>query len=261
MFSDLLNLNVTRALQKNINMSAAQRILIGSVPMLNKETKAAVKDSIAISPDLLGKFLALVRSAISESVRVASAPLENMQGITFPSENDLFSSQIKTTLASSGINSNLIFSSDIKPNIVETKLSLDVDLDLVGALYQQFNTFMNIYANKVTKNFKFYFEFCGYNFFTDRAERMDKALKMASQGIVIPQLFSSALGMKPSTFRRHMEEARANGFVDNLTPILQAAQMSPDSGAGRPQKAENDLSDSGSDTRGSGANLEKEVQS
>lgn len=218
LFSDLILQPLMRNLQKNASMAAASRMIVGQVPMLNKDVKASVKDTIAISPDLLGKFMALVKSAISESIRVASAPLEDMKAIAFDSENELYDSYLKTTLASSGVNTNLIFTSDIKPNVLETQLSLNVDEQMMTALYDQFDIFMNYFVNKFTKNFKFYFRFEGTQFFLNRQQRLEAVTKLFDKGVVLPQKIAAAIGMKPAEFRKHMEESKAMNFMDLITP-------------------------------------------
>jgi len=134
LFNDLILQGLMRNLQKNISMAAASKMIMGEVPMLNRDSKATVKDTIAVSPELLGKFMALLKSAISDAVKVASAPLQNIKGISFESDNEMYDSFLRTALASSGVNTNLIFSSNIKPNAVETQLSLNVDEQMMTAL-------------------------------------------------------------------------------------------------------------------------------
>jgi hypothetical protein len=216
-FNDLLLQPLIRNLQKNINMAEASKIIIGEIPMLNRDAKAAVKDSVAISPDLLGKFMALVKSAISDAVKMASAPLTNMQGINFTGDNEMYNSYLRTALASAGINTNLIFSSNIKPNAIETQLSLNVDEQLMTVLYDQFALFMNYWLNKFTRTFKFQLEFEGTDFFLDRTARFENAMTLFDKGIVLPQKIAAAIGMKPAQLRKHMEESAAWDFVHLLT--------------------------------------------
>jgi hypothetical protein len=224
LFSDLILQALMRNLQKSASMASASKMIVGQVPMLNRDIKATVKDSIAISPDLLGKFMALVKSAISEAIKVAAAPLEDMQAISFDSENELYDSYLKTTLASSGVNTNLIFTSDIKPNVLETQLSLNVDEQMMTALYDQFNIFMNYLINKYTKSFKFKFVFEGTQFFLNRQQRLESIMSLFNVGIILPQKIAAAVGMKPAQFRKQLEEAQANGFMNLLTPPTLMAQ-------------------------------------
>jgi len=218
LFSDLILQSLMRNLQKNMNMAAASKMIMGEVPLLSKDTKATVKDSIAISPDLLGKFMALVKGALSDSIKMASAPLQEIEPISFETDNAMYDSYLRTTLASSGINTNLIFTSNVKPNAIETQLSLNVDEQMMKSLYSQFEAFMNYNINKLTRTFKFMVEFEGTDFFLDREARMTVAMDMFDKGIVMPQKIAAALGMKPSHLRKHMEESVAFGFVGQLTP-------------------------------------------
>lgn len=292
LFNDLVLQGLMRNLQKNVNMSVASRMIMGEVPMLNKEAKATVKDSIAVSPELLGKFMALVKGAISEAIKMASIPLENVQGISFPSENEMYDSYLKTALASSGVNSNLIFSSNIKPNAIETQLSLNVDEQLMYAQYYQFNDFMDYNINGLTKYFKFSCEFEGTHFFTNRNKRFEDAMTLFDKGIILPQKIAAAMGMKPSVLLRQMQEAKSFGFMDMVTPPAVIAQTnsaleiadkseetqlkiskqnsklvpkapsgiskSPSTSSnkeGRPKKKDNELSESGEQTRSNADNI------
>lgn len=281
LFNDLVLQSLMRNLQKNMNMAAASKMIMGEVPLLSKETKATVKDSIAITPELLGKFLALVKSAITDAIKVASAPLANIKGISFDTDNDMYDKYLRTALASSGVNTNLIFSSNIKPNAIETQLSLNVDEQLVTSLYEQFNSFMNYFGNKVTKHFKFDFNFEGTEFYINREKRLESVMTLFNQGIILPQKIAAAIGMKPAQLRKHMEEAESFGFMSKLTPPSVEAQKKlaeilPQEGAGlpkttpkidsssgeqvkrgRPRKSDSELGDDGLSTRESASNIAK----
>ncbi|HUU87835.1 MAG TPA: hypothetical protein VMX17_08790, partial [Candidatus Glassbacteria bacterium] len=50
LFNDLILQGLMRNLQKNISMAAASKMIMGEVPMLNRDSKATVKDTIAVSP-------------------------------------------------------------------------------------------------------------------------------------------------------------------------------------------------------------------
>jgi len=273
LFPDLVLQPLMRNLQKNINMSAASRMLLGEVPLLNKEQKVTVKDSIAISPALLGQFLALVKSAISDSIKVASAPLQNMKAVNFPAENEMYDLFLRTALASSGVNTNLIFSSNIKPNAIETQLSLNVDEQLMTAVYPQFDEFVSYFINTLTKYYKFTCHFEGTSFFTNRSQRKTEVLALLDKGIVLPQKIAAAHGITPWDMRKMMEEADADGFVDKMTPpqmvLLEKytpAPVAPAGGdgkgkplggapEGRPKKPDDQLTEGGDGTRARADNV------
>jgi len=275
LFNDLILQGLMRNLQKNISMAAASKMIMGEVPMLNRDSKATVKDTIAVSPELLGKFMALVKSAISDAVKVASAPLQNIKGISFESDNEMYDSFLRTALASSGVNTNLIFSSNIKPNAVETQLSLNVDEQMMTALYEQFNYFMEYFINKKTKTFKFAINFEGTEFFTNREIRLNTAMDLFDKGIVMPQKIAAAIGMKPAHLRKHMEESKASNFMALLTPPSveqqkQLLKVNPALGKmpastpptdekkarrGRPRKSTSELGEEGQNTRDGASNV------
>lgn len=222
---------------------------------ISKDTQAKVRDQFNISADNLGKFLSLVKAAIGESLKVAAAPLENIQAFSFPAENGMYSSYLQTTLASAGINTDLIFTGTVRPNQMATQLSLNVDEQLMYALYPQFEAFMNYQINKLTKNFKFKCHFEGSQFFNNRQLRLDMQLDLASRGVILPQKIAAAIGMGPLEFQRQLDEARANGFADNLTPIILAGQATSDNKGGRPQKSDGELGEAGASTRETGGNI------
>jgi hypothetical protein len=253
LFPDLINQALMRNLQKNINMATANKMIIGEVPFL-KDAAAKVKDQISMTPETLGKFLQLVRSAISDALKFTAAPLNNIQGIEFKSENLVYDSYLRTSLASSGINSNLIFSSDIKPNSVETQLSLNVDEQIVTKLYSQFEAFLNYHVNRFTKKYKFHFKFEGTNFYTNRESRFNAQIKLLPLGIVLPQKVAASIGLSPFEFERQLAEGRANKWVDKLTPIISGAQM-PAEGAGAPTKPDSKIGDEGETTRANSRNV------
>jgi hypothetical protein len=257
LFNDLIQQPLVRALQKNINMSVAARLVAGEIPML-KDTASKVKDAFSLTPKTLGQFLAFVKAAIGDSLKSVALPLSNVQALEFTAQNEVYPAYMKNTVAMSGVNSNLIFTNENRTNAIETQLSLGVDEQLMMKLYPQYNSFLNYNINARTKKFKFNFMLEGTNNYTNRQQRLEPVMGLLPNGIVLPQKIAAAVGMSPFAFQRQLDEARANGWVDDLTPIVLATQMAGggtngDKG-GRPQKSDVDLKDEGVKTRTSGGN-------
>jgi len=260
LFPDLVNQNFIRALQRNSYASQAVKLLTGEVPYLNKDTKASVKDSVAISPELLSHFLQLLKSAIDEAVNVAVAPLNSIRGVEFNGSNDIQSSWTKNTLGTSGVNTNLLYSGgDHRMNTIETMLSSDSDVLSAQEIYPYFEDFLEYQINKRTKNYKFSIKLEGSNIYLDRQRKLDNVMKLAQMGIVLPQSIATAIGKSPITFQRQLDEARVNGWTNNLTPIVSAFQQSAnsDDNKGRPEESDDELSESGESTRSLGSNVSK----
>lgn len=258
---DFSSQNLIRSLQKNMYIAQARKILMTEIPLL-KDSKAKVSDMISINPETLGKFLSVVKAALGDAIQIGSVPLENLQMVDFQANDESYSNYLHTAVSASGVNTPLIFSGKLKANAVESMLSHESDALIMNALYPQFNSFINYFANKDTGKFKFELEFEGNNYYLNRQQRFDYAVQMANLGMVLPQKFAAARGMKPSTFMRQLEHSKAIGFTDMLTPITPANQMSKEQSLtsgekGRPQKKSGDLSDGGLDSRGSASNIEK----
>lgn len=143
----------------------------------------------------------------------------------------------------------------IKVTEMETKLSMDIDMNVLRPVLTQFENFLEFFVNQNTKKFKFKFHISGFNTALDREERMKNVKDFSEQGMVIDQMWANALGMNPFDFRRQMAETKASGFVEKLTPIIKASQMPADK-AGAPKKSDGALSDGGADTRGDGVDME-----
>ena len=256
LFADLALQPLLRTLKKNSDIISASKLILGEVPF--KDAKGGVaRDQVSISPDLLGKFLHLIKSGLHESIKVAAAPLKNMKVNDF-SQNDknIYSDYLQTTVAASGINSRLILSTE-KPTVLESQLSVDVDEFLMSYIYPYFENFLEYHINKRTKKFNFKFKFEGSEFSTSREKRLDVQMKLMEKGFVLPQKISAAIGMQYQDLIRHLDMAKASGIEDKLIIIINASQASKDEKAGRPQKPTGDLGESGSQTRGDGGNIDK----
>ena len=247
-----------RTLQMDSYIADASKLVAGQVPFL-KDSKASVKDQIALDPNTLGKFLALVKSGLPSAIKVIAAPLEDMQGIEFKGNEKLYDSYLSTAASSSGINSRLLYSKD-RQNVLETKISVEVDTNVLKPVYAQFSNMLEYWINKKTGKYKFKFAFEGFETSIDRDARFERVNKLADSGIVLEQKYAAALGLSPFDFRRMLEETKANKFVETLTPILKANQMSKDNGAGAPKKSDSELSDGGADSRSAGSNDEKDEE-
>lgn len=257
LFNDLVLTPYIRELQKNKYVLEASAMMVGMIPMIQENKSGKVKDMLAVSPETAGQFLGVLRQGLSDVIGVGATPFE-MKPIKFDGgKMDLQEQYNKNVSAQSGINSRLIYSTD-KQTAVETEASLNVDTYIANYVYHQFNQFMDFQLNKLTKKYKFKFIFEGTEFAIERDKKFDKYIKLAEMGIVLPQKIAASIGMQPHDFMRQLEEAKVNEFTLELTPIMMAHQMSGTSSeGGRPRKSSGELSDSGMNTRESGANISK----
>lgn len=251
---EFINQSVMRNLQKNINLAEATKIMAGTIPLL-KDQSAKVSNALALDAKVTGHFMSIVRNALVDSVKLGVGPIDDWKAISFDGNSELYDDWLRTTLASSGQNTAMFYTSKLKANAIESQLSFQSDsLICEQQLYPQFASMMNYLGSKITKKYKYKFMFEGNAYYLDRDARMTNAKDLASLGIVLPQKFASALGMKPHDFYRMLQESKAMKFTDMLTPIVTAFQQSG-AESGRPEKPDSKLTDSGEQTRSDAENV------
>lgn len=220
--------------------------------MFDNAKSGTKANQFAIEPKTLGAFMGKVRQGLnSEKVKIAAMPTQNNKLFQF---NDTNGSMYENQLANSaGVGSGIsriIYSSDRMSN-AEIEAGIIDQYNTVKQVYSQFNNFLNFFANKVTKHYKFNFNFDGCSYPFEREKRFDRMLKMADKGIVLNQsAFASVLGYKPQEFERMIEESKYTGWIENYSQLmLNANTTSQGEGPGRPRKDASDLSLSGEASR------------
>lgn len=247
MFSDLVLAPQIRSLQMNKYIAEANKMIIGTIPLLKDAKTGSVKDMLALSPESAGRFMGLVRQGLASSIGAGVAPMENWTQVDFKAGDNFQMDYNKNLSSSSGISSRLIYSID-RPNQTETLASLAIDEWLSCHMYPQFEAFLNYNINAKTKKYKFKIKLEGSKFPTNKEIRFNQAKDLASLGIVDHQMFASACGMNPHTFLRRLQMTKSKNFVDELTPIATAYQQSGKD-VGAPKKSSSQLTDSGTNAR------------
>ena len=252
LFPDLSMRPLIRNLQKSIYTLQAQKVMVGLIPMIKDNKSGNAVDNIAIKPETMGKFLGLLRQGLDDAIKVGGAPFEDIKTLEFDGgDKSILKDYTQTTISMSGTNSRLLFGTD-KPNALETQLSVDIDEFLTTHVYPQFENFLEFFVNKITRKFHFKFTFEGTEFSTNKQARFDKQMQLLEKGITLPQKISASLGMSLKSFEMQLAMAKEDGFVEKLTPIINASQMSGKNMAqGRPKQTTSDLTDSGMNNRDS----------
>ena len=267
MLPEMAAIPVMRNLQLNQSMAAARKLLVSSIPYLNEKKSASVANQLAIDAEVLGKFIGLATQGLEAAIKVLALPTEDIKGVEFENtDNDTYETfmSITSSLLSGG---KVIFSTRENQNAIESQFSINIDEMLIESIYPQFENFLDYYANKHTKKFKWKFKFVGCNDQFDRLRRQDAAFKYADKGVVLPNKIASSLGMNKIELERELEEMNASDFIDKLRPMIniytQGNVTNTDGGSrnsngtGRPTKDDSDLTNSGIETRSRGSNIEK----
>lgn len=245
-----------RKLQVDQSMAAARKLLVSSIPYLTEKKSASVANSLAISSEVLGKFIGLATQGLTKAIKVLALPTEDIKGIEFENTDKETYDKFMTITSSLLSGGKVIFSTNDRMNVVETQLSLNIDELLAESVYPQFENFLEFYINNETKKYKFKIRFVGSNDYISRTRRQEEAFKYADKGVVLPNRIASSLGLNKFELEDELAEAKASGFTDKLMLMVNVNTMS-NKDTGRPQKDETDLTDSGSETRTTGSNIEK----
>lgn len=244
-------------LQMDKDMASAWAILYGEIGLLDKEKSGQRPDQTAFTPKTMGEFMNLVRSSLQSTMKIGALPLENTKFGQFKDSNaDMESDSLNTSANQGAFAPSLIYSGNITtPNQTIVQNGIIADYNLVRPLYSQFSRILTYFVNKKTKKYKFSLEFDGSVYPFERDYRKTAIKDLSSLGVVLPpQMWASAYGYKPQTFKRALEEAHAT-MSDYLTPMLNV-YTTKDGGttdtidttqkkSGRPEKTGNEQSDEG----------------
>ncbi len=260
MYPDIALQPLYRQLAKTNAMQSAVRLLVGEVGLLKDAKGGNLSNAFSIDSGNLAKFLQLVRSSIDTTIGISAAPLQNITSHEFKlNDRNVYDESLSISAANSGSNARMFYATADKQNIFESEQNLSVDEYLIAPAYRMFETFLNRHVNKLTKKYKFKFMLSGTNFAYDKKRKMSNFTTMANMGIFNPSLAASSMGMNVFDLERMMTQVKAEKWEDKVTMITPLFQQSAEqqAGKGRPQKADEDLSEEGSDTRDSGSNLLK----
>lgn len=239
-------------LQYDKDIASAYAILAGEIRLFDSAKSGTTSNQFAISPDVLGKFMKVAKSGLGNLVKLAALPTENIKFYQFDDKNaDMYSNQLATSAGVGSGVSRVIYSSDRQSN-AEIEAGLRDMYETMKPLYYQFSNFMEFFANQLTKKYKWAFEFDGSNYSFERKERLDRIIKYAEKGMMLPPAaWSSVMGVKPQTFERMLQESKWSGWSDLWQLPMNANTTSGNAGniGGRPRSDDSALTDSGEASR------------
>lgn len=248
LLKDAIRDNEIGELQFNKDMIGAYGILAGTIPLLEGAKTGAKADQFAFNPKTLGGFMAKAKAGLSDKIKLAALPVDNLDFYQFSDTNkDMYKDQLANTAGIGSGVSRVIYSSDRMSN-AELEAGIVDQYNTVKPMYYQFQNFLEYFVNQITKNFHFKFIFDGCSYPFEREKRFDRLIKLADKGMVMPpSVFASASGFAPQDFERMLEESKYSGWSNLWQLPLNSATTAQSSGdeGGRPTKDDGDLSDSG----------------
>ena len=238
-------------LQYNKDMASAYAILTGEIKLFDNAKSGTKANQFAIDPAAIGGFMQKAKAGLGSLTKLAAMPLENTKFNQFQDNNtNMYSNQLATSAGvGSGI-SRVIYSSDRQSN-AEIEAGLNDMYQTMRPLYAQFSNFMEYYANKLTKKYKWRFVFDGSNYPFERKNRFSMLKEIADKGVVLPPpAWASVLGYEPQLFESMLAESKYSGWVENYSQLLlNTNTSSSDNVGGRPRAESSELTDSGEASR------------
>ena len=254
---DAIRNDEVATLQYNKDIASAYGILAGEIKTFDNAKSGTVANQFTIDPKTLGGFMAKVKDGLQNvgtsgpTTKAVAMPVENIKWFQFNDSNTgMYEQQLANSAGvGSGI-SRVIYSSDRMSN-AEIEAGIIDQYNTVKQVYAQFNNFLEFFVNKLTKHYKFSFEFNGCSYPFERRERFDRLVTIADKGLVLgPSAWASAMGYKPQEFERLLEESKYGGWIDNLSQLMMNVNTTKqESQGGRPRQETGDLTDSGESSR------------
>lgn len=223
-------------MQYDKDLAEAYAILAGEIETFDTAKSGTQTDQTVFKPNTLAGFMSKAKAGLENSTKLAAMPLKNLKWYQFEDKNpDMYKNNLNTTAGIGTGLSRVIYSTDRMSN-AEVEAAMNEVYQTMKPLYYQFSNFMDFFANKLTKKYKFKFIFDGATYRYEREARFDRLSKMADKGIVLsPSAWASAIGMNPVLFENSLMESKASGWTDNLQLLLNANTTAQDSNKlGRP---------------------------
>lgn len=257
MLIDYSKLDKFKELEEAKKQLEAYKVIFATVPRLSNNKSANKVDDFAISSSELGKFVAAVKQTLGSGVDFKAAPLENFKAFDFSpsaSEQNLLEIEIKNMLKESGTSESILIGGS---NVSSNNIYKLVTSEIVKSIYPQFTNYCEHQINKRTKKYKFKIKFVGTIF--DREDRRKSANEDMERGIITPAIFSSR-GIQITDASNVTNMMYGLGFPESFRPIKTASTMGSDekSFGGRKQLSDDELTDSGEQTRNIEANKSRE---
>ena len=233
---DILSNDQIEQMQYDKDISEAYAILAGEIETFDTAKSGTVTDQTVFKPSTLGGFMAKAKAGLENNTKMAAVPLKNLKWYQFEDKNpEMYQNKLSTTAGIGTGISRVIYSTDRMSN-AEVEAAMNETYQTMKPMYYQFSNFMEFFANKLTKRYKFKFIFDGATYRYERDARFERILKLADKGIVLsPSVWASVIGMNPVLFENSLIESKVSGWTDNLQLLLNTNTTAQENVAGRPR--------------------------
>lgn len=254
LFEGILDIADFKALSKGSEEIGNYKLLFQQIPM--RDSKEAEKDEFLISEDFVKIFHDNIASSLPPQVGLITTPMK-VESINFEKDTvdknkvgEVTSQYWRDAGVSELLFGNNTSSTSLKYSIIADESSLVTLIKEVERWINEFYKFQN------KTGFKFRVRILETTKFNTK-EYFDTRLKAAQFGIPVKNELVAILGMQPSSmYINAFLENDILELTDKLIPLSSSHTVSNSTtkNAGRPQKDDTELTDSGIATRESGSN-------
>lgn len=249
----MFNNSQIHTIQLQKDLASAWAMVAGEIGTMDGVKSGDKPNQTKFTPEVMGAFLDVVSNSLQSIMKVMALPAENMKFYQYQDNNvNMESSALESSASQGAFGSSIIYSTG-KKNATEVQNGIIADYNLMAKLYQQFNSFVEFYANKKTKKYKFAVDFKGSNFPFEREYRRKELNELFTVGLVPNTSYiASTYGIDPMQFDSMLDEMSNSGVGINnkLTMLINKNTMSSPTGeVGNPIKSDTELKDGGATAR------------
>ena len=250
----MFNNSQIHTIQLQKDLASAWAMIAGEIGTIDGAKSGEKPNQTKFTPEVMGAFMSIVSDSLQSIMKVMALPTEDMKFYQFQDNNvNMEATALESSAGQGAFGSSIIYSTG-KKNQTEVLNGIIVDYNLMAKLYQQFNSFVEFYANKKTKKYKFAVDFRGSNFPFEREYRRKAICELADRGLTLaPSFWASAYGYDPMMFEDSLIEAHNGTMTKDMLTLLLNANTSKDGSksdnVGNPTKSDTELSDGGATAR------------
>lgn len=254
MMKSAFNDDVVQKLQMDKNFASAYAMLVGNIPLMDKDKSDQKIDNFAVNPKTVGKLLNIIRNSLKENVKIIGTPTQDNKMWQYEERNKTMADDYLNMTSAQGASANGMIYSSEKSGQFEIQQQILTDFNRVKVVYPQFERFLNYFINRKTIKYKFSFSFSGLDRDFYRKQEQETMFKFSDMGMVFGESFyASALGLKPQEFHYGLEEGHYGKFTETLSLMLNRNTMKEgkesEDNNGRPQLDNEQLNDGGATAR------------
>lgn len=233
------------------------KLIVSKIPLISNSEEV---DDFAISLDLAQMFNQLMENAVSDLVGVVYSPMD-IDTVTFEKANssadtDELGKSIQNLFNNAGASQSIV-AGGASTNSIGLKYSKLNDIATAWVFVDRYQSWINYFIKKNISN-KYYFQFHKISWY-NQEEYIEQMRQGATLGTSALD-YLTALGDSPYIAIQKLRFENAIKIKDIMIPLQSSYNMSTRNNVGRPRLRDDEISDSGAQTRDSGSNENRDAQ-